>query len=83
MTEADQETYDRLRAYTRETAMLESINDLLQWDERTLLPAAGGAFRADQVTLLSGMIHRRQTDPRVGDSGIRNFPMLLRMLATT
>jgi len=67
MPHDDQSAYDLLRAHTKETALLQSINDLLQWDERTLLPPAGGAFRADQITLLSGMVHRRQTDPRIGE----------------
>ncbi len=50
----------------RETALLESIEALLGWDERTYLPPAGGAFRAEQMTYLSGWIHRRRTDPRIG-----------------
>lgn len=56
-----------LRGYMRETALLETTQALLEWDERTMLPAAGGEFRADQITLLSGMIHRRHIDVRVGD----------------
>jgi carboxypeptidase Taq len=47
--------------------LLSSIESLLGWDERCLLPAAAAEYRADQMTLLSGMIHVRQTDPRLGD----------------
>ena len=47
--------------------MLESINSLLNWDERTLLPAHGGAYRADQVAYVAGLVHRKRTDPRLAD----------------
>jgi Zn-dependent M32 family carboxypeptidase len=46
---------------------LNSVESLLGWDERTMLPAAGGDYRADQMTLLAGMLHRRRTDPRLGE----------------
>lgn len=51
----------------RESALLEATSALLEWDERTGLPARAGAYRAEQITLLSGMIHRRKTDPRIGE----------------
>lgn len=59
--------YEQLVTHTRETAMLHSIAELLEWDERTMMPPAAGEYRAEQVTLLSGMVHRRRTDPRIGD----------------
>lgn len=52
--------------HARETALLGSIESVLGWDERTMLPPAGGEHRAEQMTLLSGMIHQRQTDPQYG-----------------
>ena len=60
-------TYDQLTAYCRETAQLSSIQSLLEWDERTLMPPEAGAFRADQITLLAGMLHKRRTNPQLGD----------------
>ena len=30
-----------------------------------MMPPAGGEYRAEQMTVLSGMIHQRRTDPRV------------------
>jgi carboxypeptidase Taq len=62
-----QTTFDDLCGHVRETALLQSIEGLLNWDERTYLPPAGGPYRADQVTYLSGMIHKRRTDPRIGE----------------
>ena len=50
----------KLRCCTR-------VESLLGWDERTMLPAAAGEYRAEQMTLLAGMLHRRRTDPRLGE----------------
>jgi carboxypeptidase Taq len=46
---------------------MESTLALLEWDERTGLPQQAGAYRADQVTLLAGLIHQRKTDANFGD----------------
>jgi carboxypeptidase Taq len=61
------EIYEQLCHDARETALLSSIESLLGWDERTLLPRQAAEYRADQMTLLAGMIHQRSTDPRVGE----------------
>ena len=61
-----QSSYDRLCALAREVGLLASAKALLEWDERTKLPPAGGEYRAEQVSYLAGLIHRRQTDPEVG-----------------
>jgi len=59
-------TFDQLCQHARETAMLTSIDSLLNWDERTYMPLEAGPYRAEQITLLSGVIHKRRTDPRIG-----------------
>ncbi|MEX0586676.1 MAG: carboxypeptidase M32, partial [Pirellulales bacterium] len=59
--------FDALCQHARETALLSSIEELLGWDERTKLPPAAGPYRAEQMTYLAGMIHRRRTDPRLGE----------------
>jgi carboxypeptidase Taq len=64
---AHQETWNEIRAFVGDTAMLEAAVALLEWDDRTYLPSRGGAYRAEQTTLLSGMIHRRLTDPWLGE----------------
>lgn len=53
--------------HVRQTAMLEAVNELLNWDERTYLPERGGEYRAEQITLLSSMLHQRRTDARLGE----------------
>jgi len=62
-----EQIFEQVAVHVRETALLEATSALLQWDERTGLPPAAGAYRADQITLLSGMIHRRKIDPWLGE----------------
>lgn len=63
----DEQIFQKVAEHFRETALLEATSALLEWDERTGLPVQAGAYRAEQITLLSGMIHRRRTDPRIGE----------------
>jgi carboxypeptidase Taq len=65
MTDSASAVYDQLCHHFREAAMLTSVESLLGWDERCLMPPAGGEYRADQMTMLSGMIHERVTDARI------------------
>jgi carboxypeptidase Taq len=67
MSKNSTEVYQSLSAHSRETALLASIRGLLEWDERTKMPHAAGAYRAEQVAFLAGEIHKRQTDARVGE----------------
>ena len=59
--------FERVRDHARTTALLGSIEGLLGWDERTMMPPAGGEHRAEQMKLLSGMVHERWTDPGFGE----------------
>lgn len=59
--------YDELTRHVRQTSLLGSIEAVLGWDERCMMPAAGTDQRAEQITLLSGIIHERLTEPRIGD----------------
>ncbi|MEM8866230.1 MAG: carboxypeptidase M32 [Planctomycetota bacterium] len=61
------DAYQSLCQHARETALLASTAGLLQWDEETYLPPAGGEYRAEQCALLARLIHQRQTDPQVGE----------------
>jgi carboxypeptidase Taq len=60
-------TYENLCNHFQDIAKLEGINALLGWDERTMLPTGGGAYRADQMSMVAGMIHEKKTQPCVGD----------------
>lgn len=67
MSNSYQATYDRLCKHMREVAILNSMQGLLGWDERTNLPPAGGEYRAEQMSFLAGVIHQKQTIPEVGE----------------
>ena len=62
-----QKVFQHTYNYVRETALLESTLALLEWDERTGLPANAGDHRAQQVTFLSGLVHQRKTSAQFGD----------------
>jgi carboxypeptidase Taq len=62
-----QAIYEQLCAHIRETALVHSIAELLEWDERTHMPIAAGTYRADQIAYLSGWVHSRRTDPHIDE----------------
>ncbi len=66
MSHAAFKRYEQVCRYARQTAVLASIEAVLDWDERTMLPPAGTEHRAEQMTLLSGMIHDRWTNAEFG-----------------
>jgi carboxypeptidase Taq len=59
--------YEELCTLARNASLLESIEAVLGWDERTYMPVAAGEYRAEQMTYLSGLVHRRRTDPRLAE----------------
>jgi len=67
MSNNTEKLYEDVCRYARRTAVLSSVNELLGWDERTQMPAAGAEHRAEQSTALAGLIHQRWVDPKYGD----------------
>lgn len=61
-----EETFEALCNHVRQTAVLGSIEQLLGWDEQTGLPPEAAEYRAEQTTVLAGLIHQRNTDPKMG-----------------
>lgn len=59
--------YTQLTTLLREAATLESVAQLLGWDQETYMPPAGAATRAEQSAALASLVHQRRTDPRIGD----------------
>lgn len=62
-----------MRAYEEIVEHIAGVNDLLNavnlltWDARVCMPAAGAAGRARQLATLTAEAHRRLLDPRLGD----------------
>ncbi len=59
--------FDELREHVAETNLIVATKALLEWDQQTKLPAAAHKFRCEQITHFASEVHRRQTDPRLGD----------------
>lgn len=62
-----QERYDELISHLKQVALLRSCAEVLGWDEQTYLPPGGAEHRANQLSLLAGLVHERATSPRLGD----------------
>ncbi|CAN5733665.1 hypothetical protein BH23GEM3_BH23GEM3_15340 [soil metagenome] len=59
--------YQSLVAALREAGTLGSAVAVLSWDQETMMPARGAELRAEQLALLSTLVHQRRTDPRIGE----------------
>ncbi len=59
------QTFAELRNHLHQTALLASAAELLQWDERTMMPPDGSEFRAAQVAYLSGRAHAMRTSEQI------------------
>ncbi len=66
MPDTPEQIYAKACEHARQTALLGSVESLLNWDERTVMPAAGAEYRAEQMALLSLLAHERLTDARFG-----------------
>lgn len=51
----------------REAAHLSSVGHLLNWDQETYMPHAGGGGRSEQQAIVATLVHERRTHPRVGE----------------
>lgn len=59
--------YEELLSKLREHGDLQSIEQLLGWDQQTYMPPGGNDARARHIAMLSAMAHRRLTDPRLAE----------------
>jgi carboxypeptidase Taq len=59
--------YRELIRLVREQRLLASCSELLGWDEEVCMPAGGVENRANQHAFLAGLLHERQSSPRLGD----------------
>ena len=66
-TSEDSALFAAACAGAREAAVLSSVEALLGWDERTLMPTRAAAYRGEQAAALAALAHRRRTDPARGE----------------
>lgn len=53
--------------HARRGAVLGTIDSLIGWDERTMMPESGGAWRANQAAEMASVVHHHRTDPEQGE----------------
>jgi carboxypeptidase Taq len=58
------QAYAELVQRSREDTLLSSCLALLEWDEEIYMPRGGVEHRAEQMALMAGLVHDRETDPR-------------------
>lgn len=59
--------YEELLRRMRDIDLLNTTCGVLGWDQETGMPAANASYRGEQLSLLSGLIHERFTDPSIED----------------
>lgn len=63
----DSQAFQYVCQNAQQAALLHSSADMLEWDERTGMPASAGDYRADQVSYLRGLAHQKRTEPKYRD----------------
>ena len=58
--------YEKLLAKYKEIILLRNVSGQIQWDFEVMMPKKGAQQRAEELSLMSGLIHKRSTDPKIG-----------------
>lgn len=58
---------DAYYQHLKEVACLVSASSLMHWDQEVNMPSSGAKSRAESLSLLSGIIHKKKTDPKFHD----------------
>jgi carboxypeptidase Taq len=53
--------FAQLRQHLHQTRLLGSISSALYYDQNTVMPAAGAAWRGEQLALVAGQLHAHQS----------------------
>lgn len=59
--------YDELLIIYKDYFVLENISSLIRWDSQVNMPEKAVQQRADQMNIISGLIHEKKTNPRIGE----------------
>lgn len=66
MTENLLSNYEKLMEKTKEIAIFNSAQAVLNWDTETMMPPKAIRLRSQQLALLSGMQHKMETNSEIG-----------------
>jgi carboxypeptidase Taq len=58
---------EQLKKLDREIKSLHEIEAVLGWDQQVYMPERGVHGRGEQLAMLAGEAHRRETNPEIGD----------------
>ncbi|NHK31770.1 MAG: carboxypeptidase M32 [Asgard group archaeon] len=58
--------YKKLLDLYKENVMLGNINSIIHWDFEVMMPKKAAKQRANEMAILSGIIHERITSPEIG-----------------
>ena len=61
------QAYEELLGMSREIKLLGSVMGVLHWDQRTQIPDKGHPLRVEQLTYLTGVTHKKVTNPKWAD----------------
>ena len=53
--------YQDLASHLRECATLQSVGNVLGWDQETYMPLGAAAARAEQSAAMASIVHERST----------------------
>ncbi|MDF1874045.1 carboxypeptidase M32 [Vannielia sp.] len=59
--------FDDLMLFQRDTEALGQVAGRLGWDQETVMPRGSAEQRGDEMAAISGVLHARRTDSRLGD----------------
>lgn len=59
--------YKKLMIRYKENTILGNINGILSWDFEVIMPKKGTQQRAEQLAMMSGILHKRATAPEIGN----------------
>ncbi|MEB3193745.1 MAG: carboxypeptidase M32 [Cyanobacteriota bacterium] len=59
--------FAQLQQHLHHTRLLGSISSALYYDQNTVMPAAGAPWRGEQLALLAGQLHERQSSAAYAD----------------
>ena len=73
-----EQAYAELMRISREETILSSCLDILDWDAEVCMPPGGVEHRAEQSSLLAGIVHDRSIDPRYDEllSVVESSPLV-------